>query len=358
MIERIETAYYQLPTVGMGDAGHGRIDFQELVTVKLYADGLVGQGYAYTVGRGGRAIQALIDYDLAPLLIGREAGPVEQLWHLMWQHLLFVGRGGLSSFAIGAIDIALWDWRGLSQGQPLYAILGGTPRELPAYGSGVDLLKSENELLEQITGFMDKGFPGVKMKVGRPDFTEDEARVGVVRRLIGDRVDLMVDANMSWNMHNALERGRRLAVHDLFWLEEPVRPEDVAGHAVLVKELRMPVALGESLHSLDEFQNYIEVRAVEIVQVDPITNGGITVSIEVLRQADKAGLRTSSHYADELCAHLLCSSARPIYLEKHAFALDRYLEKPQQIVGGCVRPSEDPGTGHHFDEEVLSVYKA
>jgi len=128
MIERVETAYYRLPLEAAGDAGHGAIDTEELITVMVYADGLAGQGYAYTIGRGGRAIQALIEHDLAPLLLGRDAEAVEELWQLMWRRLLFVGRGGLASFAIAALDVALWDPRGLRRGLPLYAILGASRR--------------------------------------------------------------------------------------------------------------------------------------------------------------------------------------------------------------------------------------
>src|SRR3712207_1571224 len=97
-IERIETAYYRLPLEPMGDAGHGAIDTEELITVTISADGVQGTGYAYTIGRGGRAVQALIEHDLAPLITGRDATDIDALWRAMWQRLLFVGRGGVASF--------------------------------------------------------------------------------------------------------------------------------------------------------------------------------------------------------------------------------------------------------------------
>lgn len=357
MIERIETTYYRLPLESSGDAGHGAINTEELITLKLYDGGLVGNGYAYTIGRGGRAIQALIDHDLAPLLIGQPSEPVESLWELMGQRLLYVGRGGLASFAIGAVDIALWDLRGLREGKPLYALAGGTPREIPAYGSGVDLPKPLDQLLSQVEGFLRRGFPGVKVKVGRPDPYEDERRVAAVRRLIGDKIDLMVDANMSWTADEAEERGKRLQAYNPFWLEEPTIPEDVDGHARLARTLKMPIAVGESLHSVHEFRRYVDEHAAGVLQIDPITNGGITASLKALALADASGLKTSSHYTDELSAHLLCASRNPVYLEKHAFALDRYLESPQQVVNGRVRPTDVPGTGLRFNEKSLAPYK-
>ena len=124
----------------------------------------------------------------------------------------------------------------------------------------------------------------------------------------------------------------------------------------MVHELPMPIAVGESLHTPVEFARYIEGRAVGVVQIDPVTNGGITASLRVLKMADQAGLPTSSHYTDELSAHLLCASANPIYLEKHAFALDRYLERPQVVTNGSVRPTDEPGTGMRFDPGKLAPY--
>jgi L-alanine-DL-glutamate epimerase-like enolase superfamily enzyme len=357
MIERLQSAYYRVPLEGVGDAGHGAIESEELVTLELHADGLTGHGYAYTIGRGGRAIQALIEHDLAPLLVGRSAEDVEDLWELMWRRLLYVGRGGLASFAIAAVDIALWDLRGLRSGQPLYALLGGRARALPAYGSGVDLPKPLPALLQQVEGFLVRGLPGVKMKVGRADPRDDEARVAAVRRLIGDGVDLMLDANMAWTFEEARARGELFKTHRPLWLEEPCPPEDVSAHARLAKELGVPIAVGESLHTPAEFERYVAEGAVGVVQVDPVTNGGITASMRALAVADAAGLATSSHYTEELSAHLLCASARPLYLEKHAFALDPYLVLPQRVEAGRVRPTDLPGTGVRFDRGALAHYE-
>jgi L-alanine-DL-glutamate epimerase-like enolase superfamily enzyme len=356
-IERVETAYYRLPLEPMGDAGHGAIDTEELITLELHAEGLVGHGYSYTIGRGGRAVRSLIDDDIVPMILGQNAADIQALWDLTWQRLLYVGRGGLAAFAIAAVDVALWDLHGVREGKPLYALLGAEPREIPAYGSGVDLPKPLDELLAQTECFMERGLPGVKVKIGRREPHEDEERVEAVRRLIGDDIDLMVDANMAWDAHEALERGRRLERFDLFWYEEPTIPEDVAGHARISRALDVPVAVGESLHSPHEFRRYVDEEAASVLQIDPITNGGITASLQALRMADGAGLSTSSHYTDELSAHLLCASSNPVYLEKHAFALDPYLEEPQAVANGRVRPTETPGTGLRFDAEALAPYR-
>jgi L-alanine-DL-glutamate epimerase-like enolase superfamily enzyme len=355
-IRAVATTYYRLPLPESGDAGHGLLTEEELIAVDLEAEGLLAQGYAYTIGRGGRAIQALIEHDLAPLLIGQEISHPAETWRRLWGALLYVGRGGLSSFAIAAVDIALWDLLGLAERQPLYRLLGGSGQAIPAYGSGVDLPLSQEALLRQVEGFLQRGFRAIKIKVGRADAAEDEARVAAVRRLIGDKVALMVDANMGWTVEQAIERGRRLERFNLSWLEEPTIPEDVPGHARIAAALETPVALGESLHSPWEFERYIDEGAVEVVQLDPITIGGITPWLRVAEAAAKRSLPLSSHYADELSAHLLAASHRPLYLEKHAFALDPYLEEPQRVVDGAVRPTERPGHGIRFDRRALAKY--
>jgi L-alanine-DL-glutamate epimerase-like enolase superfamily enzyme len=158
-IERVESAYYRLPLEPMGDAGHGAIDTEVLITLDLHAEGLTGHGYAYTIGRGGRAVRSLIDEDIVPLILGQDAVDIHGLWELMWQRLLYVGRGGLAAFAIAAIDVALWDLYGVREGKPLYALLGAGAREVPVYGSGVDLPKPLDELLAQTEGFLQRGFP-------------------------------------------------------------------------------------------------------------------------------------------------------------------------------------------------------
>jgi L-alanine-DL-glutamate epimerase-like enolase superfamily enzyme len=148
----------------VGAAGHGAIDSEELVTVRIDAGGATGEGYASTIGRGGRAIQAVIEHDLAPLLLGRDERDIAALWETMRRRLLFVGRGGLTSFAIAAADVALWDLRGRQAGTPLYALLGAAPRPIPAYGSGVDLPKPLPALLAPVRLFLERGFEGVKVK--------------------------------------------------------------------------------------------------------------------------------------------------------------------------------------------------
>ena len=175
----------ELPMV-LSDSTHGRISHFELVTVRLRdEDGVEGLGYSYTVGAGGRAIRALIEHDLQPLLEGQDGSRIEQLWHAMWWRLHFVGRGGLAAFAMAAIDIALWDLRARRAGLPLWRLLGGHDPRVSAYAGGIDLEFPLDELLRQTEANLERGFRAIKMKVGRPQLSEDVTRVEAMRGLLG-----------------------------------------------------------------------------------------------------------------------------------------------------------------------------
>ena len=168
-IVHVHASCYRIPLdEPLTDAGHGRHDHYDLVTVELGAEGgLIGLGYTYTVHAGGAAILALVEHDLAPLLLGADARRIDALWRDMWQRTLYVGRGGIAAFAIAAVDIALWDLRGRALDEPLWRLLGGAAERVPAYVGGIDLLLPLDQLLEQTREALDNGFGAIKMKVGR-----------------------------------------------------------------------------------------------------------------------------------------------------------------------------------------------
>ena len=152
------------------DAKHGDHTHFELVTATIRtSDGAEGTGYTYTGGKGGRAIKAMIEHDLAPFLIGKDAGEVEALYDAMQWHVHYVARGGIASFAISALDIALWDIRCKAANKPLWQMAGGASDRCKAYCGGIDLNFSLDRLIEQTEGYLAAGFNGVKIKVGQPE---------------------------------------------------------------------------------------------------------------------------------------------------------------------------------------------
>lgn len=213
-ITSIQTDHYRipLPTV-LSDSTHGDISHFALLTARVHTeDGLEGLGYTYTVGNiGGAAVHAVMAHDLAPLLLGADAQRIEHLWECMWWQVHFVGRGGLTAFAMAALDIALWDLYGKRRDEPWWRLLGGHEPRVQVYAGGIDLHLSPEALVQQAEGFVQQGFRAIKMKVGRTRLSEDVERVTAMRQALEADFPLLVDANMRWRVDQAIRADGRQA---------------------------------------------------------------------------------------------------------------------------------------------------
>ncbi|MBC7234637.1 MAG: mandelate racemase/muconate lactonizing enzyme family protein [Chloroflexi bacterium] len=358
-IEKIRSDYYRIPLpVALSDSTHGTMTHFELVIVRLECDsGHEGLGYTYTVGSGGAAIQSLIERDLAPLLEGADPRRIEELWERMWWRLHYVGRGGLTSFAISACDIALWDLRGVQAGEPWWRLLGGSRDRVPAYAGGIDLFFSIDELCAQAEGFLAKGFRAIKSKVGRERLAEDVTRIAAVRETIGPDMPLMVDANMRWSVEQAIRAARALAPYDITWLEEPTIPDDIAGHARIAREGGLPLATGENLHTLYEFRHMIAYGAIAFPEPDVANIGGVTAWLKVAHLAQAHNLPVTSHGVHDLHVHLLAAVPNASYLEAHGFGLEAFIEAPLRIEEGMALAPNRPGHGVAFDWAALEPHR-
>ncbi len=359
-IAALRTDFYHVPLpVVLTDSTHGEMKYFELVTVRLRdTDGADGMGYTYTVGAGGGAIHSMITRDLTPVLVGRPTENVEALWQKMWWTLHYGGRGGQAASAISAVDIALWDLKAKKAGQPLYQALGGFDPAVPCYAGGIDLHLPLEELLAQTEANLAKGFRAIKMKVGRARLSEDVARVEAMRAHLGPDFPLMVDANMRWGVDQAIQAARHLQPCDLVWLEEPTIPDDVAGHARILREGGVPIATGENLHTLHEFTHFMRAEAVSYPEPDVTNCGGVTVFMKVAHAAESFNLPLTSHGAHDVTVHLLAATPNRSYLEAHGFGLDRYLAHPLRIVEGNAFAPDRPGHGVEFDWAALEALRA
>jgi L-alanine-DL-glutamate epimerase-like enolase superfamily enzyme len=351
----VDTALYriQLP-VPLSDSTHGTMTHFELVTVRLRdSDGAEGVGYTYTTGAGGAAVHALIDQGLRPVLLGAKADQIEALWSRMWWKLHYGGRGGSVSLAVSACDIALHDLKARRFGTPLWRMLGGFDPAVPCYAGGIDLEFTLEALLKQTDDNLAKGFRAIKMKVGRPRLSEDRDRVRAMRRHLGDDFPLMADANMRWTVDQSIAAARAFQDSNLTWLEEPTIPDDIAGHARIVREGGVPIATGENLHTLHEFTQMIAAGGVTFPEPDVTNCGGITVFMKVAHLAEAYNLPLTSHGAHDLTVHLLAATPNRSYLEVHGFGLDRYIHQPTQITDGNAHAPDRPGHGIAFDWAAL-----
>lgn len=358
-ITRIDADLYHIPLpVTLSDSTHGEMTFFELVTARVRdSDGAEGVGYTFTVGANGRAAHQIIVHDMAPAILGERADLIERLWQKMWWKAHYGGRGGAASLAISAVDIALWDLKAKRHGVPLWTLLGGYDAHVPCYAGGIDLWFPLEDLLKQTEGNLAKGFRAIKMKVGRPKLSEDVARVRAMREYLGEDFPLMVDANMRWSTDEAIRAARALQPFNLTWLEEPTIPDDVLGHARIVREGGLPIATGENLHTLNEFQMLIHAGGVTFPEPDVTNCGGITVFMKIARLAESYNLPVTSHGAHDITVHLLAACPNRAYLEAHGFGLDRYIAEPLRIADGRAIAPDRPGHGIDFDWKGLETLR-
>ncbi len=360
-IEQIQLDHYKIPLPStLSDSTHGDISHFGLVTARIRtADGGEGMGYSYVVGNiGGRALHTMLCQDLAPQLLGKDPSHREALWHTLWWYIHFVGRGGLASFALATLDIALWDWAGQVQNQPWWRLLGGERRPVQAYAGGIDLQFTQDELLQQADGFLRVGFRAIKMKVGRPSLREDVARVAAMRAHLGDEFPLMVDANMQWTANQAITAARALADSQVYWLEEPTIPDDYEAHARIAREGGLPIATGENLHSLYEFQHMLDRGDIAFPEPDLVTLGGVTPWLKVAHACEARNLPVTTHGVHDLHVHLLAAIPNPSYLEVHGFGLERFMqEEPLSLTDGTLLPPTRPGHGVCLDWQRLEAHR-
>jgi len=363
-IRSIEAELFAIPLAEvLSDAMHGDHSHFELIVVSVaLANGGVGTGYCYTGGRGGHAIRAVIEHDLAPVLIGRDGTEVEELFGFMETYLHYVGRGGIAGFAISALDIALWDLRGKRRGESLRLMAGGSGHSAKAYRGGIDLNFPLEKLLASVAGHLEAGFNGVKIKVGRENLAEDVARVAAVRSLIGPDIAFMVDANYALSVDQAIAAARAFAPFDLLWFEEPIIPDDYRGYARIAEATGLPLAMGENLHTLQEFGLAFAEARLSFIQPDAGNCGGITAWLRVAEMARKAGIPVCSHGMQELHVSLLaCQAAaddpRAGWLEVHSFPIDAYTTRPLVVADHLAVAPDAPGTGVVFDRDRLKPHR-
>lgn len=347
--------------------GIGRAVKRDAIIVKVTTEsGIVGWGESHH-GRAPGAIAQLINTTLRQLVVGMEAYDVVGVWNRIYtRQLMSHGMGQACSLAMSGLDQALWDIRGKAVGWPLYKLLGGRSKPVPAYAGGISLgFQPPAELVEEARALLAQGYRAIKLRFG-DSTARDIERLTAIRKAFGSGLTVMVDANTGYTLADV--RAALPAMEDLgvLWLEEPFAPHDYRSYRKAAELGKVPLAAGENHFTRFEFNRLIEEGAVQIMQPDLSKAGGIT---EVMRIAAMASAEKLVIHPHTLASglnmaasiHLLCSIDNGGYFEadvaRENLFRDQLTNRPDVLDGeGCVRPPEGPGLGIEVDEEFLKAH--
>ena len=319
-------------------------------------EGTAGLG----VGTGQDAVRSVIERNLKDLLIGQDPFNIEKLWHDMFWRVRGYGRKGVAFQAISAVDIGLWDLKAKAFGVPLYRLLSPYTERVPVYGSGGWTNLSESELVAEQMGYVERGFPRIKMKVAR-DFGraegEDVRRLAAVRRAAGDGVELYVDANNGYYAPQAIGMSRRFEDYGVAWFEEPVLADDIEGLRAVSLATTIPVATGEHESTKYGFKDLIARGGADIVQPDIGRVRDVTEWMKVAALAHAFNLPVAPHAVQ--LVHLHCAMATPNLKVVEYLGVaernDRFFstEVPEPVDGWWAPYPDRPGLGLELDPAVV-----
>ena len=343
-----------------------------LVEVEEESGGAVGFGYSYAGTSGGRLLAQIVAELLAPAALGSEAEDILGLYDRLYQETLLTGRRGAVLRAIAALDIALWDLAGKRAGLPLAVLLGGKTGPVAAYASGGyyrDEGQSPEDLVRaEIAHNEELGFADHKIKVGGLPVEADARRVAAALEPIREGGRLALDVNNAYpNAHEALRSIRILeraaGERGLWWVEEPLSPDDIAGHAELARTIETPIATGEIAQTRFEFRSLIESHAADILQPDAAVLGGVSEWVRIARTAETFSLPVAPHWHANLHVHLAAASPNCLCVEYFELEKDIYnfeqLVTPEtrlETVAGTVICPDRPGLGIDFDAVAVEKY--
>lgn len=345
-IDRIESSIYRIPTDFPESDGTLEWNSTSLVVARATGGGKSGLGYTYA----DAATANLIADTLAKTIVGQDAMSIASCWAAMVRSIRNLGRPGISSMAISAVDSALWDLKARLLGVPLVTLLGATRESVPVYGSGGFTSYSVKQLREQLGGWVAAGIPRVKMKIGR-DPEADLTRVSAARDAIGPTAELFVDANGAYSRKQALRQAEAFADANVSWFEEPVSSDDLAGlHLIRNRAPNgMEIAAGEYGYDLGYFQRMLEAEAVDVLQADATRCGGISGFLRVAALCEAYHIPLSAHTAPTL--HIpVCCAAIPLrhleYFHDHARIEQMLFDGVAEPLNGELRPDlSRPGMG-------------
>jgi L-alanine-DL-glutamate epimerase-like enolase superfamily enzyme len=356
-VERVTVSAYKIPTDFPESDGTYQWDATTMVLVEISAGDRQGIGYTYADTATARLIHDM----LSGIVQGRNAMDVPGAWQAMVHAIRNLGRPGIASMAIAAVDVALWDLKSKLLDLPLVTLLGAVHNGVAAYGSGGFTSYSVEQLQQQLGGWANEGLGMVKMKIGR-DPEADRERVRAARAAIGPDVKLFVDANGAYTRKQALAQAENFAEQGVSWFEEPVSSDDLAGLHLMRDRgpAGMNIAAGEYGYDLWYFRRMLEAEAVDVLQADASRCAGITGFLRAGALCEARSLPFSAHCAPSLHVHPGCALPQMFNLEY----FHDHVRIEHMLFDGALTPQDGmlypdlsrPGLGLEFKRADAAQY--
>jgi len=358
---------YRLPEGKTVKMGIGSTTKRDTIIVRVEtSEGITGYGESHP-GRSPGAVTSLINNTLSPLLVGMDAHDTVGAWQRVHRmQLSSHGQGAAAAMGISGIDMALWDIRGKAAGLPLYKLLGGSKRRIPAYAGGIALgFQAKEALAEEAQTYVQQGYRALKLRIGDTAKADIE-RIVHVRRVLGQDIDILTDANTAYTIADARRVLPVLADIKAGWLEEPFACNDFASYraAAAITPL-VPIAAGENHFTRFEFAQMLEARAVQVWQPDLSKTGGITEGIRIAAIASAWRIPLNAHSSatginHAATLHFLAATENAGYFESCVSEFNplRDMFGKTYAIGadGCVEPTDAPGLGLEVDEAIFKHY--
>jgi len=336
----------------IADATHAIPEIRFVVAEIELASGVTGQAHLLAFHYSPGAVRGACA-DLGAFLRGRDASDSGRILADLDAEAEYFGQVGLQRWMQALASVALWDARGRSLGQPVHRLLGGDARPVPVYGSGGWLSYSDDELVDEVRGYVRRGFPAVKVKVGAKEPGRDVERLAKVREAVGRDVRIMMDANQGLALTAALALAREARAIGVDWFEEPLDHTDFDGYEALAREAGIPLAMGEREYDLVPLRELSRRGAIHLWQPDLFRLGGVERWRESAALAKARGLPVLPHYYRDYDVPLLTTIDNGKGAESFDW-IDAIVDAPMRVESGLAYPRETPGWGFRIREDALS----
>ncbi|GAA1359968.1 enolase C-terminal domain-like protein [Streptomyces beijiangensis] len=359
-LEQLTVSAYTVPTDAPEADGTSTWDTTKVVVVEARSGTTYGIGWTYAPLSAG----ALAEEQLAPAVLGSDVLDIAALHEAMCCAVRPVGRAGIASCAISAVDLALWDLKARVLGLPLVRLLGAARTSVPVYGSGGFTTYHDSHLASQLNGWVHgQSIPRVKIKIGEfrgRSVPRDLERVRLARDVVGRHAELYVDASGGYHRKQAVRVGRELAAQGVGWFEQPVDPDDLAGLRLVRDAVTCDVAAGAHVYGLPQFARLVSGGAVDCLQIDATRCGGLTEFLRVAVVAQAHGLEVSATGAPHAHVHGAAAVPNLRHLEwfhDHARVESMFFDGVLDPTGGTVTPGDSPGNGLSLRHDAVEPYR-